>query len=203
MADNIKVVVLEADYAALCRLGLPTSLSLQLQQSSLKLADALWTARASGTGFSVNLFWPAAAKATKRGRKKRKVMKTKKEEVRHVLKPVTVNATTTTTEVLATTTNHEAEVPISAYQPSENLETSESAKVTSPSTPSSVTPREYQSPGDASTVSQSSASSSPFDLMDCKDVSYEMKGQLHGVSFTVEESGATGWTPVVGRKKKQ
>ena len=80
MADNIKVVVLEADYAALCRLGLPTSLSLQLQQASLKLADALWTARASGTGFSVNLFWPAAAKATKRGRKKRKVMKT--EEVR-------------------------------------------------------------------------------------------------------------------------
>ena len=70
MADNIKVVVLEADYAALCRLGLPTSLSLQLQQSSLKLADALWTARASGTGFSVNLFWPAAAKATKRGRKR-------------------------------------------------------------------------------------------------------------------------------------
>ena len=30
-----------------------------------------------------------------------------------------------------------------------------------------------------------------------------MKGQLHGVSYTVNESGATGWTPVVGRKKKR
>ena len=48
MADNIKVVALEADYAVLCRLGLPTSLSLQLQQAGLRLADALWTARASG-----------------------------------------------------------------------------------------------------------------------------------------------------------
>ena len=46
MADNIKVVVLEADFAALCRLGFPISLSLQLQQSGLTLVDALWTARA-------------------------------------------------------------------------------------------------------------------------------------------------------------
>ena len=41
--------------------------------------------------------------------------------------------------IVKTTTNHVAKVPISAHQPSENLETSESAKVTaaSPSTPSS------------------------------------------------------------------
>ena len=32
-----------------------------------------------------------------------------------------------------------------------------------------------------------------------KDVSYEVKGQLHGVSYTVDISGATGWTPVIGR----
>jgi len=56
MADSIKVVVLENDFAALCRLGLPVSLSLQLQQSGLKLADALWTARSSGSGFSVSLY---------------------------------------------------------------------------------------------------------------------------------------------------
>ena len=47
MADSIKVV-LEAEFAAL---GLPISLSLQ---SGLKLADA---AKASGSGFSVSLFW--------------------------------------------------------------------------------------------------------------------------------------------------
>ena len=101
-----------------------------------------------------------------------------------------------------TTMRHEAEIPISAHpKPSEELETNEPTKVTASSTPSSVTPQ-CQSPEDVSTVSQSSASSSPFDLTDCKDISYEMKGQLHGVSYTVDESGATGWTPVVGRKKK-
>ena len=115
-------------------------------------------------------------------------------------KSAIVSAAATTTEVFD---NHEAQIPISALpQPSEELETSEPAKVTATSTPSSVTPQ-CQSHGseDASSDSQSSASSSPFGLTDCKDVSYEMRGQLHGVSYT--ESGATGWTPVVGRKKKR
>ena len=65
MADSIKVVVLENDFAVLCRLGLPVSLSLQLQQSGLKLADALWTARSSGSGFSVSLFWPSDIRTSK------------------------------------------------------------------------------------------------------------------------------------------
>ena len=60
MADGIKVLILEKEFAALCRLGLPVSLSLQFQQSGLKLADALWTAKSSRSliGFSVSLFWP-------------------------------------------------------------------------------------------------------------------------------------------------
>ena len=48
MADGIKVLILEKEFAGLCRLGLPVSLCLQLQQSGLKLADALWTAKSSG-----------------------------------------------------------------------------------------------------------------------------------------------------------
>ena len=105
MADNIKVVVLEADYAALCRLGLPTSLSLQLQQAGLTLANALWTARAPASGFSVSLFWPAA---TKWGRGKRKLMKTMKfeEEVRNVSKPATVSATATSATTTKLFDNH-------------------------------------------------------------------------------------------------
>ena len=43
--NGAKVVFLETEFAVLSRLGLPISLSLQLQQSGLKLADALWTAR--------------------------------------------------------------------------------------------------------------------------------------------------------------
>ena len=70
MADSIKVVVLENEFAALCRLGLPVSLSLQLQQSGLKLADALWTARSSGSGFSVSLYWLSDIRTSKQGREK-------------------------------------------------------------------------------------------------------------------------------------
>jgi hypothetical protein len=62
------------------------------------------------------------------GEKEEKV--DKKEEVRNVPKPATVSATATTTD---RTTNHEAEIPISAHQPSVELETSDPAEVTAPS----------------------------------------------------------------------
>ena len=60
MADKpIKVAVLEGDFASLCSLGFPISLSLQLQQSCLRLSDAMWTAKSTQWGFSVCFFWPA------------------------------------------------------------------------------------------------------------------------------------------------
>ena len=37
----------------------PLAVAVQLQQSALRLQDALWTAKASGSGFSVSLFWPS------------------------------------------------------------------------------------------------------------------------------------------------
>ena len=61
----IKVAVLEGGYASLCALGLPLSLSIQLQQSCLKLCEAQWTARSSAGGFSVSLFWPSAPEKVK------------------------------------------------------------------------------------------------------------------------------------------
>ena len=69
MADSIKVVVPEAEFAALSRLGLPISLSLQLQLSG---PDALWTARASESGFSVSLLWSSEAKGLQEGEKEEK-----------------------------------------------------------------------------------------------------------------------------------
>ena len=59
MADRaIKVSVLEGNFAALCNLGLPLSVSIQLQEMGLRLPDALWTVRSSSSGFSVSLFSP-------------------------------------------------------------------------------------------------------------------------------------------------
>ena len=60
MADKaIKVAVLEGNFASLCALGFPLSLSLQLQQSCLRLDEAMWTAKSTTGGFSVSFFWPA------------------------------------------------------------------------------------------------------------------------------------------------
>ena len=50
----IKVAVLEGDFGSLCALGFPLPLSLQLQQSCLRLNEALWTAKSSSGGFSVS-----------------------------------------------------------------------------------------------------------------------------------------------------
>jgi len=66
MADRaIKVSVLEGNFAALCNLGLPLSVSIQLP-------DALWTVRSSSSGFSVSLFWPSRRDGVKKQRRKRR-----------------------------------------------------------------------------------------------------------------------------------
>ena len=71
MADRaIKVAVLEGDFAALSNLGLPLSVSLQLQEMGLKLSTALWTVRSTSSGFSVSLFWPNESVTV--GRRKRR-----------------------------------------------------------------------------------------------------------------------------------
>ena len=62
MVDKtIKVSVLEGDFALLSSLGFPLPLCIQLQLSCLKMDEALWTAKFTPGGFSVNLFWPAPA----------------------------------------------------------------------------------------------------------------------------------------------
>ena len=78
MADRaIKVAVLEDDFAALCNLGLPLSVSLQLQEMGLKLPTALWTVRSSSSGFSVSLFWPSKSDSVRRHKRRRRRAKAK------------------------------------------------------------------------------------------------------------------------------
>ena len=47
-------IVLEGDFVALCNLGIPFSVSYQLQEKGLKLPDAfsqVWTVKSSTSGF--------------------------------------------------------------------------------------------------------------------------------------------------------
>ena len=51
-------------------------------------------------------------------------------------------------------------------------------------------------------TSSSGNASSVVDLKSYNEVTYEKKGDVHGVSHK-NEDGSTGWTPVVGKKKKR
>ena len=71
VADKpIKVALLEGDFPVLSLLGFPVGLTIQLQQSNLNLADALWTAKSSKSGFSVSFYWPAQVTKSKTKRKR-------------------------------------------------------------------------------------------------------------------------------------
>ena len=52
----VKVAVVEGDFASLVGLGFPLSLSLHLQEKSLRLSQANWAAKSTRGGFSINLF---------------------------------------------------------------------------------------------------------------------------------------------------
>ena len=133
-------------------------------------------------------------------------MKGKKEESRKVRNnlPKTTTVTSNTTELTATTANHEleAEILINA-QPSGSEEAGKPAEVTALSMSTSVTPQ-HQSDHNISTASSSASEGEvcPVDLKTCGEISYEKKGCVHGVSFN-EESGETGWTPIVGKKRRR
>ena len=75
---SIRVVVLEGEFAGLSAARFPLSLSLQLQQNALKLPEALWTAKPTDYGFSVNLFW-LTANSLKHGVEKRKKNRRKRK----------------------------------------------------------------------------------------------------------------------------
>ena len=61
-------------------------MAVQLQQSDLRLQDALWMAKASGSGSSVSLFWPSPMSSgsvsnppKKRRRRRKKKVKVAKD----------------------------------------------------------------------------------------------------------------------------
>ena len=44
---------------------------------------------------------------------------------------------------------------------------------------------------------------SEIDLLACTNVIYEKRGNVHGVSYQCDSTNKSGWTPVVGRRKKK
>ena len=200
--SRIKVAVVEGDYAELCGLGLPLPLSLQLQCLNLSLSSALWSAKASGSGFSVNLYWPASpsgptrktaeSAGVKKAKKKRKRGKRRREQAPG---SVSNNESTLDTVVVASPTSH---FPNKAHSSPEKVLALDSSPPDSPGL--------VHHPGAAPTIpddcSIGSLDSPEVDLTECTNIQYAMKDGVHGVSYTgnLEEQG---WTPVVGRRRRR
>ena len=115
----VRVAVIEGDFASLVGLGFPLSLSLQLQESNLRLDQALWTAKSTKGGFSVSLFWPAPDCKTcksevQQKRRKRKPKATSKfVPATHVDASNPPKPSTETARATIATQTHEL-IPISA-----------------------------------------------------------------------------------------
>ena len=175
MADRaIQVAVLEGYFASLSALGFPMPLSLQLQQSDLRLNAAMWTAKSSKAGFSVSFFWPVAnpddpgVKSLKKKKRRRKRRKAK------------AGSTIEVGSVQAKPVNSESgspSIPIDANHDGPCLDKSLVIE-----------------PADQPTEEEA------IDLVECTDVVYEKKNDVHGVKYVCGESD--GWTPVVGKRQK-
>ena len=185
MADKtrIKVAVVEGDYADHCGLGLPLALSLQLQLQDLKLSGALWSAKASASGFSVSLYWPTTTASghkarVKKPRRKRKRGKAKQQAIPNASN-VSSNVTTPSAPALAT--SESLVTPINAHP----------------------SPERALPPPKSTSEASLTRDSSCVDLKTCSDVQYEVRDGVHGVSYHFSSDEGTGWTPVVGRRQKR
>ena len=106
------MAVLEGDYANLCGLGLPPSLSLQLQSLKLRLSGALWTAKASASGFSISLYWPTTGTAPEKGEEK----KTRRKRRKRNHKVISNNSETATPKLAKPAESaNEPNVPINEH----------------------------------------------------------------------------------------
>ena len=212
MADRaIHVAVLEGYFASLTTLGLPMPLSLQLQQSNLRLEKAMWTARSTRTGFSVSLFWPFAdssqtelkQKMKKRRRRNRRKAKATTNLNNNNLAPSTpgscvsipINAnfwpaasqvtSATATNSLSLQSERGTDHSVSQEHDDDHSVSQECGDDTPPN----------------STLSQESQNVEPtIDLNECSEIHYHQDGDMHGVKYVCE--GREGWTPVVGKRRK-
>ena len=197
MADRaIRVAVLEGYLTSLSTLGFRMSLSLQLQQSNLRLETAMWTAKSSETGFSVSFFWPVAnhsVSSLKRTNKKRRKSR-RKAKVTHNLQDnnIMIPTTTTMTTSLGATTGATMSTPINANP---SVPQQEAINHSMPS-------QQESAASDHSNIEESELDDNPaVDLKECSEVVYERKGDTHGVNYVCEDV-EEGWTPVVAKRRR-
>ena len=210
MAGPVKVVVLENDYAKLCELGLSLSLSCELQSKELSLRNALWSARASGGGFSISLFWPSGSPEEKKPRRRRRTrsLQASKKDTNNNNSfvpcpsshcPTGGNERLSPAKRKSSVDDSASAHGVAAAPPPNHERQSErvslSIKATDQVQNSDDIPYDHSSSEDSSDVNTA------IDLISCTNVQYEVVDGVQGVTY--ERDGESGWTQVVGKRKKR
>ena len=190
VTSKIRVAVLETKYASLVDLGVPLSVSLQLQKLGLQLQQAQWTDRHSLGCFSISFFWPALDSSNSKPPKKQK--KVKKPKMKSTAVPLCSNQCTETTMKPSNSSSQGISVDHSLiearhHQPSD-------------STPTAIVPSTLPSPELCMLPPTSESAHESPDLTKCLDVVYERRECVPGVSYRTED-GEEGWTPVVKKRR--
>ena len=185
---GIKVAVLEKDFASLSELGLPVSLCLHLQEKNLVLREALWNAKATRTGFSISLFWPAdpprpqpVFSKTKKRRPRRRCRKRKHVSIQTEQQKNKDSTHSEEPNNCSNTTAKKTLVPTDSHA---------SASATSDKT--SV----------ADNHSEPSSEES-IDLATLTDAKYQSVEGVHGITYRNFSTGKYDWTPVVRRRRRR
>jgi hypothetical protein len=203
MADRaILVAVLEGYFASLTTLGLPMPLSLQLQQSDLRLEGAMWTAKSTRTGFSVSLFWPVNDATELKQTKKKKRRRRNKRKAK-----ATINLNSKVAP-LSAPGSCVSNTPINA-NPESNAEvdTCNLLPEYKPDSDHSVSPLQELGLSNSNLSEESDVSDqdadeeAAIDLNECSEIVYHHQDDgAHGVKYMCD--GREGWTPVVGKRRK-
>ena len=200
MVDRaIKVSVLEGDFASLSTVGFPLSLCIQLQLSQLKLKEAMWTAKYTNGGFSVNFFWPTSAPEKVNVQSKKKRKRKRKSKAKTIIVPSSSSLTSQQPAAVIVesqfTEKSDDLIPIDAQHGSPSVQKT-SSLIRSVDESESLSHCSSSHPG-------SPSHKTILNLETCTEVQYESRDGVHGVSYHVAEEGEQGWTPVVGKRKKR
>ena len=174
---SIRVVVLEGDFAGLSAAGFSLSLCVQLQQSALKLPDAMWTTKSTAGGFSVSLFWPTVSPQPAMTRRKRERERRKRKRKTKAKSSAQCEHTSTKT---AAKLQSSPAPPTDAHLGPES-EAKQNNSLTSTSTQVNV--------------------EKGIDLNSCSNVRYDKRGTVHSVTYSIDDR--EGWTPVIGKRVRR
>ena len=177
-------------------------LSLQLQQSDLRLERAMWTAKSTRTGFSVSLFWPvnSATELKQTKKKRRRRNKRKAKAIINFNSKVALSAPGSCV----------SNVPINAnpVESDAKVDTCDLSPECKPDSDHSVSPLQELGE-DGPTIGIMSEESDisdqdeavAIDLNACSEIVYHHQDDgTHGVKYICD--GKEGWTPIVGKRRK-